>query len=147
MTPDSSSDVTADVGRVLDSLHDAASKAAGERYFALFADDGVFIGTDATERWTLEQFRAFAEPLFARGKGWTYTVLERHVTVGPERSVAWFDERLDNAAYGETRGSGVLRRIGGDWRIAQYVLSFAVPNDAAKDVVERIRAEGGGAER
>ena len=48
-------------------------------------------------------------------------------------------ERLENEAYGATRGSGVLRRIDGAWRIEQYVLSFPIPNNVAKDVVEQIR--------
>ena len=34
------------VARVLDDLHEAASKAQGKRYFDLFAPDGVFFGTD-----------------------------------------------------------------------------------------------------
>ena len=41
-------------------------------------------------------------------------------------------------SYGELRGSGALRRIDDDWKILQYNLAFTVPNDAAKDVVERI---------
>lgn len=128
------------VGATLDALHDAASKADGARYFALFEADAVFIGTDASERWTLDEFRAYAEPHFEEGRGWTYAVLERHVLVdGSNGRVAWFDERLANAKYGETRGSGVCT-LGRDgrWRVAHYVLSFAVPNDAALDVVEAI---------
>ena len=60
-----------DVGAVLDQLHAAASKADGPTYFGLYAADAVFIGTDATERWSLPQFRAYAEPYFAKGQGWT----------------------------------------------------------------------------
>ena len=40
---------------------------------------------------------------------------------------------------GETRGSGVLTRSGGRWRIAHYVLSFAIPNEVAQEVVEAVR--------
>ena len=40
-----------------------------ERYFAHFADDAVFMGTDATERWDKAAFRAYAHPHFAKGKG------------------------------------------------------------------------------
>ena len=65
------------------------------------------------------------------------------VTIAPItcRCLAWFDERLDNASYGETRGSGVLRLTEDGWKIEQYVLSFAVPNDAARDVVAVIRQQ------
>ena len=131
------------VNAVVDALHAAAAQADGARYFALFAEDAVFIGTDATERWTLAEFRVYAEPLFAQGRGWTYTPLERHVRIAPGGDVAWFDERLHNATYGETRGSGVLRLLDGRWRIAQYVLSFAVPNAAAPRVVDVIRTSPG----
>ena len=131
------------VGAVLDDFHAAAAAADGDRYFAHFAPDGVFVGTDATERWSVAAFRAYAEPHFAKGKGWTYRAVERHVQIAPGGDVAWFDERLVNDAYGETRGSGVLRRIDRRWRIEQYVLSFPIPNDVAKDVVERIRARQG----
>ncbi|MEM7308405.1 MAG: nuclear transport factor 2 family protein [Planctomycetota bacterium] len=128
------------VHAVLDALHARASEADGERYFALFADGAVFYGTDATERWTVEEFRAYAEPFFSQGRGWTYVSTERSVFLGPWGDVAWFDERLQNEKYGEVRGSGVLRKVAGDWRVAQYNLSFPVPNDLAADLVERVRA-------
>lgn len=34
-----------------------------------------------------------------------------------------------NEKYGECRGSGVLLREGGEWRIAQYNLTVPIPND------------------
>ena len=55
---------TVAIGEVLDTFHDAASKADGELYFGLFFDGGVFIGTDVSERWTVAEFRDFAEPYF-----------------------------------------------------------------------------------
>ena len=129
------------IAAVLDRLNAASTAADGAAYFALFTPDARFIGTDATERWSLPEFRAFAEPYFARGRGWTYTPGARVITVAPIecRCVAWFDEELDNAGYGQTRGSGVLRLTADGWKIEQYVLSFAVPNDRAAAVVEAIR--------
>lgn len=135
-------DDTAAINAVVDGLHDAASRADGAAYFDLFTPVARFIGTDATERWSLEQFRAYAMPYFSQGKGWTYHPRDRVVSILPIecRCVASFDERLDNAAYGETRGSGVLIRTAEGWKIDQYVLSFAVPNGVAKDVVALIAA-------
>jgi hypothetical protein len=134
---------TAPVNRVLDAMHAAASVADGEAYFASFTADGRFIGTDATERWSLSAFRAYAMPYFSQGKGWTYRPTARTVTIAPIdcRCVAWFDEVLDNDAYGTTRGSGVLRLTEDGWKIEQYVLSFAVPNDRARAVVDVIKAD------
>ncbi|GAA0869847.1 hypothetical protein GCM10009116_16830 [Brevundimonas basaltis] len=132
----------AEVAATIDALHVAASSADSAAYFALFTPDARFIGTDAAERWTLPEFRAYAEPVFARGQGWTYTPVERTVTLAPIacRCIAWFDEVLNNKSYGVTRGSGVLRLTDGGWKIEQYVLSFAVPNDQARAVVETIRS-------
>jgi pimeloyl-ACP methyl ester carboxylesterase len=132
------------VAAVLDEFHRAASAADVERYFAQLAPDAVFVGTDASERWSAARFWTYVEPYFRQGKGWTYTPHERHVSLARDRQTAWFDEQLTNAKYGEVRGSGVLRKLGSRWRIAQYVLSFAVPNEASAEVVERIRAHSGG---
>ena len=131
----------AEVAAVLDRLNAASTAADGDTYFALFAPDARFVGTDATEHWTLEQFRAYAGPVFARGRGWSYPATERTITIAPTdcRCIAWFEEKLTNASYGETRGSGVLRRTDDGWKIEQYVLSFAVPNDKASAVVDLIR--------
>lgn len=111
----------AEVAATLDRMHQAASRADGKSYFSEFTSDARFIGTDATERWSLEEFRAYAQPFFERGQGWTYTSRERVITMAPIacRCIAWFDERLDNAAYGEVRGSGVLRLTDDGWKIEQ----------------------------
>ena len=131
------------VRATLDALHAAAASADGAAYFALFDDAAVYYGTDAGERWSVAEFRAFAEPYFSRGRGWTYTATERHVFLSQAGDTAWFDERLWNESYGETRGSGVLVRAPGadsPWRFVQYNLTIPVPNELAVDLVERIRA-------
>lgn len=60
------------VATVLDQLHDAASKADGDRYFDLFSPNAIFFGTDATERWPIDEFRTYAMKRFETGIGWTY---------------------------------------------------------------------------
>ena len=127
------------VARALDDFHDAAAKGDGDRYFALLPDDAVFLGTDATERWTGAEFREFARPYFQRGPAWTYVPSARHVTVDDAGTWAWFDEVLDNEAYGECRGSGVLQRRGERWVIRQYNLTIPVPNELARGLVARVR--------
>ncbi len=128
------------ISRVLDNLHDAASKADEARYFSLFYPGGVFLGTDATERWTIPQFREYAHARFATGRGWTYTLVERHIDFSPDGDAAWFDELLNNSRYGLCRGTGVLLRDGSTWKIAQYHLTIPVPNDIAEDVANQIKA-------
>ncbi len=132
---------TAAIDSTLNDFHDAASKADAPRYFAHFAPEGVFIGTDATERWTVEQFRAYAQPYFSQGKGWTYTPTTRHINVLPGGTTAFFDELLTNQKYGTCRGTGVLRSIDGQWKICQYHLTKPVPNDAMEKVVDLLRSK------
>lgn len=128
----------ADVAAVLDDWHAAAAAAQEERYFGHFAAAGVFLGTDATERWTVEEFRRFAHPYFAKGKAWSFKSVERHVAFSADGAVAWFDEKLDTPNLGPSRGSGVLVREKGAWKIAQYNLTIPIPNDLMKEVKERI---------
>lgn len=134
-------EATRQVARVLDAFHHNASVPDESAYFALFAPEGVFFGTDATERWTVDEFRPYAHKRFATGQGWTYVPRagSRHVEFDPTGQVAWFDEILDNEHYGETRGTGVLRLVGGEWKIAQYHLTIPVPNELADTVVQMIR--------
>jgi hypothetical protein len=124
-------------------LNAASTAADSEAYFALFTADARFVGTDAGEHWSLPQFRAYAGPVFARGTGWSYAATERTITIAPIdcRCIAWFEEKLVNRSYGETRGSGVLRLTADGWKIEQYVLSFTVPNDRADAVVEAIKGD------
>ena len=128
------------MARVLDELHDAAAKADEDRYFGLFAPEGVFFGTDPAERWTVAQFREWAAPYFKRESAWTYVLRDRHVEIAPGGEAAWFDEVVENRSYGACRGTGVMRKVEGDWKIAQYNLSIPVPNFLAEDLVARIRA-------
>ena len=137
-------DARAEVSAVLDALHAAASEADFEGYFSLYAGEAVFLGTDATERWTREEFMDYTKARFDTGTGWTYHMLERHIAIAPGGATAWFDERLENANLGETRGSGVLVMEDGGWKIAQYNLTIPIPNEMAREVAQRIRALTGG---
>jgi hypothetical protein len=138
--PTTAPSVDAAVEAVLDDLHDAASKGDGVRYFSNFAPDAVFFGTDATERWTLSEFRDYAMQRFEAGTSWTYHPRDRHVFRSADGRTAWFDEVVVNAKYGACRGTGVLVLLDGHWRIAQYNLTIPIPNAIALDVVEMIRA-------
>lgn len=130
----------AHVSKVLDTLHDAASKADFDRYFSCFDPEGVFLGTDASERWIVSKFRFYVRERFATGKGWTYTSTARHIYLSPDRLTAWFDETLMNEKYGVCRGSGVLVNNGFAWVITQYNLSVPIPNDLLPGVAESIKA-------
>ena len=127
------------VAAVLDDFHLAAAEADEERYFGHMAEGSVFIGTDAGETWSKEEFRGYAHPVFARGQGWTYTATDRHIYLSRDGSTAWFDEMLSNAKYGDCRGTGVLQLYDGVWKIEQYHLTIPIPNELSLEVVGRIR--------
>jgi len=129
------------VHSVLDDFHEAAARADESRYFEHLSDSAVFLGTDGTERWDRNAFRQFAHPHFASGKGWTFKPRDRNIGVSADGKTAWFDEKLDSASYGECRGTGVLQKRGGVWKIEQYNLTIPIPNDLADDFVTRIRAK------
>jgi len=137
---ESAPDHRAAIGAALDDFHDAAATGAFDRYFGHWHDEGIFLGTDVTERWTVAEFKAFAEPYFADGEGWVYTPRSREVVIDEARGVAWFDEVLDSRNYGTSRGSGTLLLEDGRWLVAQYHLTFPVPNDIAEEITDRIKA-------
>ncbi|MSR36554.1 MAG: protein with SnoaL 3 domain, NTF 2 superfamily [Gemmatimonadetes bacterium] len=139
LVPTTAPDAAAQIGRVLDDFHAAAAAADFDRYFGHFAAEGVFLGTDASERWTVGEFREYARPYFRPGGGWTYHPRGRHVTFTPDGRTAFFDELLDNSGLGETRGSGVMVHEVGAWKVAQYNLSIPIPNALADTVVGLIR--------
>jgi hypothetical protein len=128
------------VTHVLDDWHQAASVADEARYFGHFAPNGVFMGTDATERWTVAEFRVWAKPHFDKKKAWSFRAHDRHIEFSADGRTAWFDEALDTPNMGPCRGSGVLVLLGGQWKIAQYNLSIPIPNALADEFVKRIGA-------
>ncbi|MAU27434.1 MAG: hypothetical protein CMH48_01740 [Muricauda sp.] len=123
------------ISSVLDAWHKAAAEADFEAYFSKMTDDGVFLGTDATENWQNKEFRKFSKPYFDRGRAWAFTPVERNIYVSDNGKFAWFDELLDTQMK-LCRGSGVLKKIDGKWKIAHYVLSIAIPNENVSEVIE-----------
>ena len=123
------------VSKVLDDLNAFAAAADYKNYFDLYAEESTFIGTDATEVWNKKEFMVWSKPFFDKGKAWNFTSLKRNITFSKDGTYAWFDEILDTQMK-ICRGSGVLEKIGGKWKIRQYVLSTTVPNDVIDEVVK-----------
>jgi ketosteroid isomerase-like protein len=127
---------------VLDDFHDAAAKADAERYLGHMTEDAVFIGTDEHERWPMQpDFIEYVNDRFAAG-GWSYYSTDKKINFSQDGSVAWFDETsISNSMGAHFRGSGVLERINGEWKIAHYVLSVLVYNELWEDVMGLITEE------
>lgn len=121
------------IDNMLISWHKAAADADFDAYFGHMTDDSVFIGTDATENWQNDEFRAFSKPYFDKGKAWTFTTLERNIYIDSDKNIAWFDEHL-KTQMGICRGSGVVIKVNGIWKIKHYVLSIAIPNENVSEI-------------
>jgi len=121
------------IGKTLDDWHKAAAEVKFDTYFSLMTDDAIFIGTDPTENWNKDAFKAYSKPHFDKGKAWNFTALKRNIFLSNDKQTAWFDELLDTKMK-ICRGSGILKKENGQWRIAHYVLSIAIPNDNVDEV-------------
>ena len=126
-----------DLDVLLNGLHLDAHRGNFESYFDRYSTDAVFLGTDKTERWTIEEFKAYAKPVFSDGHGWTYEVIERNWE--GDGITRWFDEILLNEKLGHCRGTGVVELINGEWKISHYALTMLVPNSIAAEVGSQTR--------
>jgi ketosteroid isomerase-like protein len=123
------------IGATLDAFNLAAASADYDAYFAFYTEDATFIGTDATEVWDKKAFMVWAKPYFDKKTTWNFKSLERHIYAGKNKDIAWFDELLDTQMK-LCRGSGVMVRVKGVWKVQQYVLSMTIPNSVMEPVVK-----------
>jgi ketosteroid isomerase-like protein len=133
------SDDRADIAALIDGFHAAAAAADREAYLDHLSPDAVFMGTDDWERWPRPDFDDYVAERFAGGTGWTYEPEERHVAFAGDGATAWFDEIVVSPRWGRFRGTGVVRRTDGGWKIAHYSLTALVPNEHFREVSEITR--------
>jgi hypothetical protein len=126
------------INELTDKWHRSAAEADLEPFFSYLAEDAMYLGTDASERWTKKEFFEFCKPYFDKGKAWDFKAKERHIYIKPELKTAWFDEVLDTW-MGECRGSGVLIYENNTWKLIHYNLAVAVPNDIIRDYIDLIK--------
>lgn len=125
-----------EINNILNQWHLAAEQANFEVYFSHFTEDAHFIGTDASENWTVTEFKNYAKASFEKAPAWKFTPLQRNVEVTKNKQFAWFDEILTSSHLGVCRGSGVLVFENETWKIKHYVLSLIVPNTLAREVAK-----------
>ena len=118
---------------LLNQWHQAAANADQQTYFDFIAAGGIYIGTDATENWTKEEFFEWSRSYFENGKAWNFEANERNIYLSDKKNIAWFDEQLEFPG-GILRGSGVMAKEKNGWKLKHYVLSLPVPNDKFKAV-------------
>ena len=124
------------VNEFVDRWHSDAAHAR-LAYFDKIARDGIYIGTDKTERWRRDEFKAWAKPYFQRKSAWAFKAQRRNVYFSEDQSIIWFDELLDTQ-MGVCQASGVMRRKGDSFEIVHYQLSMAVPNEVGAQVTRLI---------
>ena len=122
------------INTLLDAWHKSASEAKYDAYFNAMSNTSVFLGTDASENWKNNDFKVFSKPFFDLGKAWDFKPVKRNIYISPEGNFAWFDELLDTW-MGVSRGSGVLSKTEGVWKIEHYVLSVTIPNENITEVI------------
>jgi hypothetical protein len=130
--------LTKAVNAFVDEWHDDAAHAR-MAYFDKIAPDGVYIGTDRTELWRRDAFKAWAKPYFDRKSAWAFKATRRNVYATPDQSLIWFDELLDTANMGHCMASGVIRKTAKGFEIVHYQLSMAVPNEVGGQVTKLIK--------
>lgn len=126
-----------DINDLVDGWHHAAAVADEEVFFNSMTEDGIYIGTDKSERWLRDDMRAWSKEYFDRESAWSFTKVERNVTLGATDDIAWFDEILDTWMR-PCRGSGVVVKTKEGWKISHYHLSIAVPNEKVSGYLDLI---------
>ncbi len=125
------------INQTIDNWHLAAATANADIFFGTMHKNAVYIGTDASERWTKSEFEAFARPYFDKGKAWDFKAIERKIYYSNSKKIAWFDETL-NTWMGVCRSSGVMIKEKKEWKILHYHLSVTIPNDKIQGFIQLV---------
>jgi hypothetical protein len=125
------------INAFIDEWHDDAANAR-LAYFDKIAPNGIYIGTDKTEVWNREQFKAWAKRFFDRKSAWSFKSIKRNVYMSADKKFIWFDELLDTQ-MGACQASGVMRKTDKGFEIEHYQLSIAVPNPVADKVTKLVK--------
>lgn len=129
--------INLDLNTFMSDWHLAATNA-DTTFFEYLSDDAIYIGTDASERWTKSEFVTFALPYFKKGKAWDFKTRERQFYFADNEDIVWFDETLDTW-MGICRSSGILKKNkNNEWKIKHYHLSCTVPNEKVRQFIELV---------
>lgn len=125
---------------IMDNWHKAAAEADEEVFFGTMSADGIYLGTDASERWLRDDMMEWSKEYFDRESAWAFTAKDREIYFSNDGKTAWFEELLDTW-MGPCRGSGVLELTSEGWELKHYNLAVLVPNDAIQDYLKLLKKE------
>jgi len=128
---------TTEVNQFMDSWHKAAASADEEVFFGSMTKDGIYLGTDKTEKWTRDEMAVWAKEYFERESAWSFTATSRDIYFSEDGKVAWLNEKLDTW-MGVCKGTAVLELTNEGWKIALYDLSVTIDNDKIQKFIELI---------
>lgn len=130
------------IEQFLDNWHSAAANADEDTFFGSMAEEGIYIGTDATERWLRDDMATWAAKYFERETAWDFTPYDRNITFDPSTGIGHWDELLETW-MGPCRGSGVFQRgAAGGYEILHYHLSVTIPNEQIQEFIKLTGAPG-----
>lgn len=129
------------VEKVLTDWHQASATADADGFFGAMTEDGIYLGTDASERWLRDELKEWSKSAFKRDTAWAFTASKRKIYFSENQKIAWFEEMLDTG-MGTCRASGVLSKVDGLWKIKHYDLSIMVPNDLINDFKKLVEMGG-----
>ncbi len=112
----------------INSWHKAAAEADSDVFFGCMAEDAIYIGTEAGERWLRDELKEWSKEYFKRESAWNFKPIVREIYFSDNENYVWFEERLDTQ-MGVCHGSGVLELTPDGWKFKHYHLSVTVPND------------------
>jgi len=128
------------IHQLMDNWHLAAATADEDVFFGSMTKDGIYLGTDESERWERDEMAVWAAPHFEKESAWSFTAYDRQVYFAEDGITAWFEEKLETW-MGPCRGSGVVKLINDEWKIAHYNLAMLVPNDKVDGFLKLIGKE------
>lgn len=125
------------IDQLISKWHKDAANANLGGYTRLMDSSFVYVGTDASERWNKDEFSTFCKPYFDQNKTWDFKSIDRMINISADQNSAWFYEILQTH-MGTCRGSGILELKNKQWKLRQYVLSLAIPNEKMSEVKQLI---------
>ncbi len=119
----------------VDAWHLAAAEADEATFFGSMSADGIYLGTDASERWLRDTFHVWAQFAFDRESAWAFKAYDRQLYFSDNNKYVWWEEMLETW-MGPCRGSGVAHYENGAWKIKHYNLAVTIANDKIDGFIE-----------
>ena len=131
---------TESINQFMDNWHKAAATANVDLFFGSMTKDGIYLGTDKTEKWTRDEMAKWANEYFQKESAWSFTATERDIYFSEDGNTAWLNEKLDTW-MGVCKGTAVLVLKPEGWKIALYDLSVTIDNNKIDQFLELIKED------